>query len=96
LQADRIFEVSSRGRGCSIAVAAGSVMSEVVQGLSLAEVHKLHNRLAKLVRGEPGVEALPELDERILAFSRIAEVPARERCALLPWEALMEALERCS
>jgi len=58
----RIADVSARARGCSIAVASGSVMTELV------------------------------LDPRLRAFGRVAELPSRQRCATLAWEALTEAL----
>jgi len=64
---------SPRARGCSIAVASGSVMTE----------------LAQVVRGEP---TRGELDPRLRAFGRVAELPSRQRCATLAWEALTEAL----
>jgi nitrogen fixation NifU-like protein len=92
LEDGRIREVSSRARGCSIVVAAGSVMTELTQGLDEAAVGRLRARLERLVRGEADPSALRSLDRRIRSFARIAEVPARERCALLPWEALAQAL----
>lgn len=85
---ERIIEVSARSRGCSIAVASGSVMTEMVAGLTRAEVQELAGQLAQILKGEP-----PEgdLDSRLRAFARVAELPSRKRCAQLPWEALEEA-----
>ena len=85
----RIQEVSARTRGCSIAVAAGSVMTELVRGLTPGEAAPLEAGLTQLVRGEP---APPDLDSRLRAFARVAELPSRRRCATLPWEALAAAL----
>lgn len=85
----RIRDVSARSRGCSIAVAAGSVMAELVGGLGAAQVAELREGLAQLVNGEPGGA---ELDRALRAFERVADLPSRRRCALLPWEALEEAL----
>jgi nitrogen fixation NifU-like protein len=92
LEASCICEVSSRARGCSIVVAAGSVMTELVPGLDAAGVAQLRDRLERLVKGRADPSGFPDLDRRIRSFARIAEVPARERCALLPWEALSQAL----
>ena len=88
LRDGRIGEVSARTRGCSIAVAAGSVMTELVGGLAPDEVSALAAGLADLVAGE----GAPDLDRRLLAFQRVADLPSRRRCATLPWEALTEAL----
>ena len=34
----------------------------------------------------------PDLDERLRAFARVADLPSRHRCATLPWEAIDRAL----
>ena len=73
-------------------VASGSVMTELVAGLDVESVRESARRLAGLVRGQTDPDAYPDWDRRLRAFARIADVPARERCALLPWEALTEAL----
>ncbi|MCZ6822446.1 MAG: SUF system NifU family Fe-S cluster assembly protein [Deltaproteobacteria bacterium] len=90
LERARLSEVSVRARGCSITVAAGSVMTELVRGCDAQEVRGLMTALQQIVYGEPAPSAL---DERLRAFARVAQLPARERCALLPWEGLVQALE---
>ena len=84
-----VTEVSARTRGCSIAVAAGSVMTEMVVGQELPQIRELAHEIQRLVRGESAGE---ELDPRLRAFARVAGLPSRQRCAVLPWEALAEAL----
>ena len=85
----RIAAVSSRARGCSIAVASGSVMTELVRGETPAEARARGDALGRVVRGEP---PRPDLDPRLRAFGRVASLPSRQRCATLAWEALAEAL----
>ena len=89
LAGGRIADVSARARGCSIAVASGSVMTELVLGRTPAEARALGEVLARVVRGEP---APAGLDARLRAFARLASLPSRQRCATLAWEALAEAL----
>ncbi len=89
----RIREVSARTRGCSIAVAAGSVMTELVRDLDAAQAEALHALLAAVVDGQPARE---DLDRRLRAFARVADLPSRRRCATLPWEALEAALSAAS
>ena len=85
----RIAEVSAVGRGCSIAVASGSVMTELVKGLDRAAAAALGSALDDLVHARPVPDDLvPELR----AFARVADLPSRRRCALLAWEALDQAL----
>ncbi len=91
LAGGRIADVSARTRGCSIAVAAGSVMTELVRGLEPEQTRALADAAAEIVRG-----AAPSsgVDPRLRAFARLAALPSRQRCALLAWEALAEALAR--
>ena len=92
LQGGRIAAVSARARGCSIAVAAGSVMTELVRGLGPEQARALGAEAARVARGEP---APSELDARLRAFARVAALPSRQRCATLAWEALAECLSSC-
>jgi len=85
-----IAAVSSRTRGCSIAVAAGSVMCELVQGADARQVDALRATLRGIVEGG---EAPPGTDFRLQAFAGVAPLRSRRRCALLAWEALDAALE---
>ena len=92
LQDGRIAAVSARARGCSIAVAAGSVMTELVLGLEPERARALGEIAARISRGE-SVSA--EIDSRLRAFARVAALPSRQRCATLAWEALAECLSSC-
>ena len=87
----RVSAASARTRGCSIAVAAGSVMTELVRGMEPEAIARLSGEVERVVRGE---DSGTQLDERLRAFARVADLPSRQRCALLPWEALAEALEQ--
>ena len=90
LRAGCIADSSARAQGCSIAVAAASVLTELVAGLAPEAALQLGDRLAALVHGA-GSEA--GLDERLRAFAPVARLPSRRRCAQLAWEALAEALD---
>jgi nitrogen fixation NifU-like protein len=84
-----IRAISARARGCSVAVAAASVMTELALGADAARVAALRRALERIVAGEA---ADAECDERLRAFAGVAPHPSRHRCALLAWEALEEAL----
>ena len=84
-----VEEVAAQTRGCSIAVAAGSVMTELVTGRAVDEIPRLRGALERIVEGE---NLSPDLDRRLRAFAGVARFPMRRRCALLPWEALEAAL----
>ena len=81
--------VSARALGCSIAVAASSVLADLVLGQPREQVSGLASQLADAVQGR----ALPDgADPRLRAFAPLARLPARQRCALLAGEALAVAL----
>jgi NifU-like protein involved in Fe-S cluster formation len=71
-------------------VAAGSVLGELMVGRESAAAPRLAAQLADIVAGRGGA---PDADPRLRAFAPLARVPARQRCALLPWEALAAALD---
>lgn len=85
-----IRAISARARGCSVAVAAASVMTELVRDRTPASVAALRAELERIVAGE---SPAPDSDERLRAFAGVAPHPSRHRCALLAWEALAEALQ---
>ena len=93
LDGTRVASVSARARGCSIAVAAASVMTELVRGEAAAGSARLAALLERIVAGEP---APGGTDERLRAFAGVAPHRSRHRCATLPWEALAEALAAAS
>ncbi len=89
--AKQLEAVAAQTRGCSIAVAAGSVMTEVAPGHTLDRIVELRSAVESLIEGgEPD----SSLDRRLRAFAGVARFPARRRCALLPWEALEAALRQ--
>lgn len=96
LAADGTLErVSWHGQGCSISQASTSVMSELVEGHSIAEVEALGEDFRALLhtRGE-GLhdEATEDRLGDATAFTGVGKYSARVKCALLGWMALRDAL----
>jgi nitrogen fixation NifU-like protein len=89
LRDGKIAEIASIARGCSIAVASGSVMTELVLDRPPRDASELEAALRALVEGRGAAEGL---DRRLLAFERVAQIPSRRGCALLAWQALAQAL----
>ena len=86
----RLAALSARTRGCSIAVAAGSVMTELLAGRPIGEATGLRAELRRIVEGR---SPAPGTDRRLRACAGGSRFPSRRRCALLAWEALDEALQ---
>lgn len=90
-----VERVSWQGQGCSISQASISVMSELVEGLPVADVEALGEDFRALLhtRGE-GLhdEAAEDRLGDATAFTGVGKYSARVKCALLGWMALRDAL----
>lgn len=91
-----IEQITWEGQGCSISQASLSVMTELTEGLSTGDAHRLGDLFRKLMgaRGK-GLEA--DEEEQLgdaTAFTGVARYPARIKCALLGWAALRDAIMR--
>jgi nitrogen fixation NifU-like protein len=90
LAGDRIEAVQVEGRGCAISVAAGSILAELVEGLTVDDARSLTEALRGLLRGEPVPDDLDLGD--LEALAGVQRFPMRVKCAMLPWVTLVQAL----
>ena len=89
--ADGSIEAASfEGSGCAISVASASLMTEALQGRSVAQAETLFAAFHALVTGVAPPPAVPLGKLQVLAGVR--EFPARIKCAMLAWHALHAAL----
>jgi nitrogen fixation NifU-like protein len=89
LDGDRIRQASFVGSGCCISKASASLLTEAVTGRTRAEVQAMFESVhgmvtTGLVRGEVG---------KLAVFAGVHKFPARVKCAILAWHALMAALK---
>lgn len=88
---DTITAARFRGTGCSISQAAASMMTESVQGMTVAQARRLIEQFHAMMRGEGTVQdGVPDLH----ALAGVAKFPVRVKCALLAWDALQQALDQ--
>lgn len=74
------------GESCAITTACASMLTEALRGAAVATATELHAAMRAMFRGEaiaPGEFA---------AFVDLRQHPARQRCALLPFDAVAQAL----
>jgi|SRR5690625_3164097 len=91
-----VVDIAWEGKGCSISMAATSVLVEELIGEPISTARSAHERFKELMhaRGaELDADTVEELGD-LAAFSGVAKYPARIKCALLGWMALHDALER--
>jgi nitrogen fixation NifU-like protein len=89
----KVSGVNTRSEGCSIIQASASMMSDVLGGKSLDQLHELAEVFRNMMlEKEPRDYQQPEMRE-LLALQVVREYPVRIKCALLPWTALEEGIE---
>ena len=89
----RISKVGLQGEGCSINLAAGSMLTEALEGKALDEVGALVGLIRGMMRGEAEAEALLRREGDLSNLSGVRDYPVRIKCALLPLSALTQGLE---
>jgi len=90
----RVADISYESQGCSISQASASVLHELLTDHSVSDDLRTHEQFLALMQSatqDPG-----QLDEEslgdALAFSGVAQYPARIKCALLSWMAWKDAV----
>lgn len=91
MEGERIGAVRATARGCSLSVAATSMLTERAPGCTAADVEALRGRLGRLLSGDAEAASDEALGD-LRAFAGVARVPARRRCVELGFEALEQAL----
>lgn len=85
-----IAEASFDGRGCSISQAAASMLTALVTGKEVGAVGDLRHAFAEGLAPD-GPEFSKKLGD-LRALAGVRRFPSRVRCAVLPFDALEEAL----
>lgn len=91
--AGAIAAITCEARGCALARAAASLMTERVRGLDRAAVAALAARFAGFVRTD-AVDAATDTTDLgdLTAFVGVRQFRSRQACATLPFRALAAAL----
>ncbi len=89
LDGDVIKDASFTGSGCCISKASASLLTENVKGKTKTEATQMFDRVRDLVttgkaEGDVG---------KLAVFAGVYKYPARVKCAILSWHALMGALK---
>lgn len=88
---DRLAQVVFEGRGCSVCIASASMMTEAVTGRTREQASALYREIATWF-SETSQSPRIEGADFLQALSAVQRYPARQRCVLLAWQALNEAL----
>jgi nitrogen fixation NifU-like protein len=90
-----ICEAAFGGRSCVLATASASLMTELLIGKTPAQARMLFQCFHALAGGDAEkLKAGMEFEtERMAVLSGVHAYPVRMRCATLPWNTMLAALE---
>ena len=86
-----IRQVGFIGRGCSISQASASMMTQLLKDRTVEQAGALAQRMGAMMQGDETAARDKTLGE-LRALAGVARFPVRIKCALLPWNALTDAL----
>ena len=93
IQFDRLGAIdrfSQEVEGCSILQATASMMSDILLGKDQERILAIDHEFRAMLQGDNNSENLGDLR----AMRVVRDYPVRMKCALLPWLALEEGLEK--
>jgi len=88
-----LVDVSFTGRGCSIATASASMMTDAVMGLSVSEAQGLSAALERTLVSPDETVALPDV---LVPLRSVAPFPGRHGCVRMAWQALHQAVQNAT
>ena len=86
---DVIKEISFQGSGCAISKASASILTDTLKGKTKAELKALFDKVHDLVTTGRSADGVGKL----AVFAGVHKFPARVKCAILPWHAVVAAVE---
>jgi len=89
INGDKIADISFVGSGCCISKASASLLTEFAKGKTKSEVETMFGQVRDMVtngkvQGDVG---------KLAVFAGVHKYPARVKCAILSWHAVMAALK---
>ena len=84
-----IREASFLGSGCCISKASASLLTDAVKGKTKAEVKAIFDQVHDMILTGRSAADLGKL----AVFAGVHKYPARVKCAILPWHAVLAAMD---
>lgn len=85
-----IRDIRFDGVACTISTASTSIMSELLQGKTIAEAKEILHNYYAMIDGLPYDE---EMLEEAIAFHNVGRQANRIKCATIGWKAIEELME---
>jgi nitrogen fixation NifU-like protein len=90
LEGPLIRDVAFEGDSCAICKASASMMTAAVKGRSVTEAEDLVDSFRAMATGHASADQTHRLG-RLTVFAGVKDLPARVKCAVLPWHTLHAA-----
>lgn len=88
-EGDVVKDISFTGSGCCISKASASLLTESAKGMTRDGVKALFGKVHDMIlTGKAGDDV-----GKLMVFAGVYKYPNRIKCAILPWHALMAAVE---
>src|SRR5213593_4771017 len=87
-----IRDVRFIGRGCSISQASASMMTQLLKDRTVPQALALAARMSAMMQGDESAAKDKALGD-LRALAGVSKFPVRIKCALLPWNALTDAVK---
>ncbi|HWH70394.1 MAG TPA: SUF system NifU family Fe-S cluster assembly protein [Candidatus Sulfotelmatobacter sp.] len=89
MEGEVIKDISFVGNGCCISKASASLLTDAAKGKTKADIEKMFNQVHEMVMTGRVVGDVGKL----AVFAGVHKFPARVKCAILAWHAVMAALK---
>ena len=90
LNGENIAAIAFEGESCAICKASASMMTVAVKGKSCGDAEIMIQEFRGVVTGQLDTAAASHIG-RLGVFAGVHELPARVKCAILPWHTLHAA-----
>ena len=90
LDGERIDAIAFQGESCAICKASASMMTATVKGKTRADAETLIREFRDMSIGKLDLDGHHHLG-RLVVFAGVRDLPARVKCAILPWHTLHAA-----
>lgn len=89
MEGDAIKDISFVGSGCCISKASASLLTEFAKGKTKGDVEKMFDHVREMITTGKVADDVGKL----AVFAGVYKYPARVKCAILSWHAVMAALK---
>jgi NifU-like protein involved in Fe-S cluster formation len=87
----RVEQVAFRARACAVGQASVAILQRNAAGLTYDKIANIRRDIGSFLSG---AKAMPDDWPQLLQLSNVREYPARHAALLLPYDALLAAMEK--